>query len=83
MDIEEQYDKIYRFCYYKVHSKETAEKALRLLRAEGEARTLVAGSQHFQEFWSFRGSYFYTFFQLFPFCSSLHRKGYAINLLSL
>ena len=25
MDIEEQYDKIYRFCYYKVHSKEDAE----------------------------------------------------------
>ena len=25
MDIEEQYDKIYRFCYYRVHNKETAE----------------------------------------------------------
>ena len=25
MDIEEYYDKIYRFCYYKVQSKELAE----------------------------------------------------------
>ncbi len=25
MDIEEQYDKIYRFCYYRVHNRETAE----------------------------------------------------------
>ena len=25
MDIEEQYDKIYRFCYYKVHNREIAE----------------------------------------------------------
>ncbi len=25
MDIEEQYDKIYRFCYYRVKNKETAE----------------------------------------------------------
>lgn len=25
MDLEEQYDKIYRYCYFKVHSRETAE----------------------------------------------------------
>lgn len=25
MDLEEQYDKIYRFCYYRVQAKETAE----------------------------------------------------------
>ncbi|MBR1391879.1 MAG: sigma-70 family RNA polymerase sigma factor [Lachnospiraceae bacterium] len=25
MDIEEQYDKIYRFCYYKVHNRQIAE----------------------------------------------------------
>ena len=25
MDIEKQYDKIYRFCYYRVHNRETAE----------------------------------------------------------
>lgn len=24
-DIEEQYDKIYRYCYFKLHSRETAE----------------------------------------------------------
>lgn len=25
MDLEEQYDKIYRYCYFKTHSRETAE----------------------------------------------------------
>lgn len=25
MDLEEQYDKIYRYCYFKVHQRETAE----------------------------------------------------------
>lgn len=25
MDFEEQYDKIYRYCYFKVHQRETAE----------------------------------------------------------
>jgi len=25
MDLEEQYDKIYRYCYFKVHNKELAE----------------------------------------------------------
>jgi RNA polymerase sigma-70 factor (ECF subfamily) len=25
MDLEEQYDKIYRYCYYKVHSQQIAE----------------------------------------------------------
>lgn len=25
MDLEEQYDKIYRYCYFKVHHRETAE----------------------------------------------------------
>jgi RNA polymerase sigma-70 factor (ECF subfamily) len=25
MDIEEQYDKVYRYCYYKVHTQEIAE----------------------------------------------------------
>ncbi len=25
MDIEEQYEKIYRFCYYRVHNRETSQ----------------------------------------------------------
>ena len=25
MDIEEQYDKIFRFCYYRVHNTDTAQ----------------------------------------------------------
>lgn len=25
MDLEEQYDKIYRYCYFKLHQRETAE----------------------------------------------------------
>ena len=43
MDIEEQYDKIYRFCYYRVKHKETAEDLtqetfLRLLKSPYEER---------------------------------------------
>lgn len=43
MDIEEQYDKIYRFCYYRVKNKETAEDLtqetfLRFLKSPYEER---------------------------------------------
>ena len=43
MDIEEQYDKIYRFCYYRVKHKETAEDLtqetfLRFLKSPYEER---------------------------------------------
>lgn len=28
MDLEEQYDKIYRYCYFKVHQREIAEDSM-------------------------------------------------------
>lgn len=40
IDLEEQYDKIYRYCYFRVHSRETAEDItqetfLRFLESKG------------------------------------------------
>ncbi|MCM1303914.1 MAG: RNA polymerase sigma factor [Lachnospiraceae bacterium] len=42
MDLEEQYDKIYRYCYFKLHHRETAEDItqetfLRYFRSYGRA----------------------------------------------
>lgn len=44
MDLEEQYDKIYRYCYFKVHQRETAEDItqetfLRFLESSGYVNT--------------------------------------------
>ena len=43
MDIEEQYDKIFRFCYYRVHNTDTApdltqETFLRFMNSSYEER---------------------------------------------
>lgn len=44
VDLEEQYDKIYRYCYYKLHQRETAEDItqetfLRFLESESYQNT--------------------------------------------
>ena len=37
MDLEEQYDKIYRFCYYRTRNRETAQ----FLLGHGDVRTTL------------------------------------------
>lgn len=43
MDLEEQYDKIYRYCYFKVHNKELAEDITQ------EAFLRFLGSENYSE----------------------------------
>lgn len=42
MDLEEQYDKIYRYCYFKLHHRETAED----ITQETFLRFLDSGTYH-------------------------------------